>query len=106
VIIFLIIIIANKDNLTQAMKEVGLPTLLLNLLTMGLGYFSSKFFGISGKSKISITIESGIQNGTLAFVIATTILNDFEMGLPAGAYSIWMFITGGFLMWRLGNKEV
>ena len=106
VIIFLIIIIANKDNLTQAMKEVGLPTLLLNLSTMGLGYLSAKLLGITGKSQISITIESGIQNGTLAFVIATTILNNFEMGLPTGAYSIWMFITGGFLMWRLGNKEV
>jgi BASS family bile acid:Na+ symporter len=105
VIIFLIIIIANKDNLTQAMKEVGLPTLLLNLSTMGLGYLSAKFFGITGKSQISITIESGIQNGTLAFVIATTMLNNFEMGLPTGAYSIWMFITSGFLMWRLGKKE-
>ena len=104
VIIFLIIIIANKDNLTQAMKEVGLPTLLLNLSTMGLGFVSAKLFGITGKSQISITIESGIQNGTLAFVIATTILNNFEMGLPTGAYSIWMFLTGGFLMWRLGNK--
>ena len=106
VIIFLIIIIANKDNLTQAMKEVGLPTLLLNLSTMGLGYLSAKLLGITGKSQISIIIESGIQNGTLAVVIATTILNNFEMGLPTGAYSIWMFITGGFLMWRLGNKEV
>jgi len=104
VIIFLIIIIANKDNLTQAMKVVGLPTLLLNLSTMGLGFVSAKLFGITGKSQISITIESGIQNGTLAFVIATTMLNNFEMGLPTGAYSIWMFITGGFLMWRLGNK--
>ena len=105
VIIFLIIIIANKDNLTQAMKEVGLPTLLLNLSTMGLGFVSAKLFGITGKNQISITIESGIQNGTLAFVIATTILNNFQMGLPTGAYSIWMFITGGFLMLRLGNKE-
>ena len=104
VIIFLIIIIANKDNLTQAMKEVGLPTLLLNLSTMGLGFVSAKLFGITGKSQISITIESGIQNGTLAFVIATTMLNNFELGLPTGAYSIWMFITGGFLMWRLGKK--
>ena len=105
VIIFLIIIIANKDNLTQAMKVVGLPTLLLNLSTMGMGYLSAKLFGITGKSQISITIESGIQNGTLAFVIATTMLNNLEMGLPTGAYSIWMFITGGFLMWRLGKKE-
>jgi len=104
VVIFLIIVIANIDNLTQAMKEVGLPTLLLNLSTMGLGYLSAKLFGITGKSQISITIESGIQNGTLAFVIATTILNNLEMGFPTGAYSIWMFITGGFLMWRLGKK--
>ena len=104
IIIFLLVMIANKEDLTQAMKEVGLATLLLNLSTMGLGYITSKFFGITGKSQISITIESGIQNGTLAFVIATTILNNIEMGLPTGAYSIWMFITGGVLMWRLGSK--
>ena len=105
VIIFLVIIIANKDNLVQAMKEVGLATLLLNLLTMGLGFLTAKLFGIAGNSQITITIESGIQNGTLAFVIATSILNNLEMGLPTGAYSIWMFITGGILMWCLGTKK-
>ena len=87
------------------MKEVGIATLLLNLSTMALGYLTAKVFGIKGKSQISITIESGIQNGTLAFVIATSILNNLEMGLPTGAYSIWMFITGGILMWRLGSKK-
>ena len=105
IIIFLLVMIANKENIIQAMKEVGLATLILNLSTMGLGYITAKFFGITGKSQISITIESGIQNGTLAFVIATTILNNIEMGLPTGAYSIWMFITGGILMWRLGSKK-
>ena len=105
VIIFLLVMIANKDLILQAMKEVGLATLLLNLSTMTLGYFTAKIFGIKGKSQISITIESGIQNGTLAFVIATTILNNVEMGLPTGAYSIWMFITGGILMWRLGTSK-
>ena len=104
VIIFLIIIIANKDNSTQAFKEVGLPTLLLNLSSMGLGYLSAKLFHITGKSQISITIESGIQNGTLEFVIVTTMLGNLEMVLPSGAYSIWMFINGGFLMWRFGKK--
>ena len=105
VIIFLLVMIANKEDLIEAMKEVGFATLLLNLSTMGLGYITAKFFGITGKSQISITIESGIQNGTLAFVIATTILNNIEMGLATGAYSIWMFITGGILMWRIGNKR-
>ena len=105
IIIVLLVMIANKDLIVQAMKEVGLATLLLNLSTMALGYFTAKIFGIKGKSQISITIESGIQNGTLAFVIATTILNNVEMGLPTGAYSIWMFITGGILMWRLGTSK-
>ena len=105
IIIFLLVMIANKDLIVEAMKEVGLATLLLNLSTMALGYITAKVFGIKGKSQISITIESGIQNGTLAFVIATTILNNVEMGLPTGAYSIWMFITGGILMWRLGDSK-
>ncbi len=105
IIIFLLVMIANKDLIVQAMREVGLATLLLNLSTMALGYMTAKVFGIKGKSQISITIESGIQNGTLAFVIATTILNNVEMGLPTGAYSIWMFITGGILMWRLGVSK-
>ena len=105
IIIFLLVMIANKDLIVEAMKEVGLATLLLNLSTMALGYMTAKVFGIKGKSQISITIESGIQNGTLAFVIATTILNNVEMGLPTGAYSIWMFITGGILMWRLGTSK-
>jgi BASS family bile acid:Na+ symporter len=55
---------------------------------MGLGYLSAKLFDITGKSQISITIESGIQNGTLAFVIVMTTLNNLEMALPTGAYSI------------------
>ncbi len=105
IIIFLLVMIANKDLIVEAMKEVGLATLLLNLSTMALGYMTAKVFGIKGKSQISITIESGIQNGTLAFVIATTILNNVEMGLPTGAYSIWMFVTGGILMWRLGDSK-
>ena len=105
VIIFLLVMIANKDLIVEAMKEVGLATLLLNLSTMALGYITARAFRIKGKSQISITIESGIQNGTLAFVIATTILNNVEMGLPTGAYSIWMFITGGILMWRLGVSK-
>ena len=105
VIIFLLVMIANKDLIVEAMKEVGLATLLLNLSTMALGYITARAFRIKGKSQISITIESGIQNGTLAFVIATTILNNVEMGLPTGAYSICMFITGGILMWRLGVSK-
>lgn len=104
ILVFLAIVIASKDKIVEGMKAVGVVTLLLNIITMSLGYFSAKLFKLDLKSSISITIESGIQNGTLALVIAASILNNPEMGIPIGAYSIWMFVTGGILMWYYGNK--
>ena len=104
ILVFLAVIAANSNIIGKAMKEVGLVTLLLNIVTMGLGYLSAKLFKLKFNSAISITIESGIQNGTLALVIATSILNNVEMGIPTAAYAIWMFMTGGILMWKLGKR--
>jgi len=104
ILVFIAVLAANADKLVDGMKATGLVTLVLNIATMGLGYLTAKLFKLNLKNVISITIESGIQNGTLAFVIATSILNNVEMGIPTGAYSIWMFITGGILMWQLGKR--
>ncbi|MGB5818522.1 MAG: bile acid:sodium symporter family protein [Saonia sp.] len=105
ILVFLAVLAANFNIIGKAMKEVGSVTLLLNILTMGLGYLTARLFKLNLKSAISITVESGIQNGTLAFVIATSILHNVEMGIPTGAYAIWMFITGGILMWQLGKRS-
>lgn len=105
ILVFIAVIAANFKLLGEAMKKVGPVTLILNVVTMGLGYLTAKLLRLNLKDAISITVESGIQNGTLAFVIATTILNNIEMGIPTGAYSIWMFVTGGILMWTLGRRK-
>lgn len=104
ILVFIAVVAANFSLIGTAMKEVGIATLLLNILTMGLGYLTAKLFKLNLKNRISITIESGIQNGTLAFVIATSILNNVEMAIPTAAYSIWMFVTGGILMWLFGKR--
>jgi BASS family bile acid:Na+ symporter len=102
--VFIAAIAVNFNMIDQAMKEVGLATLLLNILTLGLGYTTAKLFNLNSKIIISISIESGIQNGTLAFVIATSILNNVEMGIPTVAYVIWMYITSSILMWQLSKR--
>ncbi len=104
ILVFIAVLAANAEKLVEGMKAAGLVTLVLNLATMGLGYLTAKLFKLNLKNVISVTIESGIQNGTLAFVIATSILNNIEMGIPTGAYSIWMFVTGGILMWYFGKR--
>ena len=106
ILVFIAVIAANFNIVGQAMKEVGLVTLLLNILTLGLGYLTARLFKLNLKNAISISVESGIQNGALAFVIATSILNNVEMGIPTAAYVIWMYITGGILMWQLGKRSI
>lgn len=103
ILVFIAVLAANAEKLIDGMKEAGFVTLALNIATMGLGYLSARLFKLNLKNTISVTIESGIQNGTLALVIATSILNNVEMGIPIGAYAIWMFLTAGILMWQLGK---
>jgi BASS family bile acid:Na+ symporter len=103
ILVFIAVLAANADKLIDGMKEAGLVTLALNIATMGVGYLTARLFKLNLKNTISITIESGIQNGTLALVIATSILNNIEMGIPIGTYAIWMFLTAGILMWQLGK---
>jgi len=105
IVIFIAIVATKYDMIAEGMRKVGFLTLLLNISTMGLGYLTARLFKLDFKSAISITVESGIQNGTLAFVIAITILNNMEMVIPTAAYSIWMYITGGLLMWMLGKRK-
>lgn len=99
------IILANKEIITDSFKKVGLVALVLNLATMLVGYFTARGFKLNLKQSISITIESGIQNGTLAIVVALSILNRMELSIPAVVYSLTMFFTAGFLMWYFGRRK-
>lgn len=105
ILVFTAIVIASTDKIVSGIKDVGIVTLLLNIVTMSLGYFTAKIFKLNKVDSISITIESGIQNGTLAIVIAASVLNNTEMAIPAGIYAIWMYVTGGALMWYFGRKK-
>ena len=71
---------------------------------MSIGYLSAKLFSISKKQAISISIETGIQNGTMAIMIATTLLGNTAFAVAPAIYSILMFFTGGAIIF-LGNKK-
>ncbi len=105
VLILLGIVVANWDVLIESIGKLGPSTACLNLVTMGLGFVAARIFGLNLPQTISIAIESGIQNGTLAIVVASSILLMPELGLPAAIYTISMFSTGGFMMWYFGRRK-
>lgn len=109
-VLFLLIltglIVTNFGLLAKAFQKTGNITLLLNLLILSIGFLGGKLLKLSTKDSITVAAEGSIQNGTLAFYIATTLLNNVEMSMPTITYVVWMYLTGGVLMWALGfNKK-
>ncbi|MGC1306573.1 MAG: bile acid:sodium symporter family protein [Phormidesmis sp.] len=93
------ILLKERANLSSYILQVGGVTLALNLLAMVLGYRLACLAKLDHKSATAITCEVGIQNGTLAIAIASTntLLNNPTMAIPAGIYSLLMFVTGAAL---------
>ena len=89
------IVIKDKENFVSYFQQAGIVALLLNVTTMVVGYFSARLFRITDRRAISISIESGIQNGTLAIAVALLLLGRTEFAIAPAIYSLLMFFTGG-----------
>jgi len=104
-VILLSIIIKERANIVDYVSQIGLATGALNVLTMSLGFLTARLFRLNLKQSITISIESGIQNGTLAIVIAVTVLANSTISIPAAVYSLLMFVSGGFMMFYFGRRK-
>jgi BASS family bile acid:Na+ symporter len=106
-LLFLIIfatILTNREIFIQAFEDVGLITLSLNVLMLLIGYFSARIFRLNVTQSITISIESGIQNGTLGIMIASTLLHNNVMAISPAVYSLIMFMTGGIIIGWMNLK--
>lgn len=93
------IVIKERENFVSYFQQAGIAALLLNLATMAIGYYSARLFGIKDKQALSISIESGIQNGTLAISIAVILLHSTAFSIAPAIYSLLMFFTGGLIVY-------
>jgi BASS family bile acid:Na+ symporter len=91
-------VIKEKENFVSYFQQAGIVALLLNVTTMVVGYFSARLFRVTGPRSISISIESGIQNGTLAISVAVVLLGSTEFAIAPAIYSLLMFFTGGVVI--------
>ena len=101
VIVFAAILIEEKDNILDYFKQAGVAVLILNIVMMTLAYYAAKFFATGIKQRKCISIECGLQNGTLAIFVATQIFSDITYIIPTAAYALIMYITGFILIFIL-----
>lgn len=108
--LFLVLIIASalykeKDNMAEFFRLAGPAALMLNILTLSISFILARALSLPFRQSLTISIESGIQNGTLGIAIATTLLHNATMSIPSAIYSIIMFITAGAIIY-IGNKTI
>ena len=96
-ILFVLVLIgaiaAEKENVLSYFAQAGFVTLVLNVVMMVVAYNIARLFATGTEQKKCITIECGLQNGTLAIFVATSIFGGGLYVIPAATYSLIMFMT-------------
>ena len=93
IIVFLAIWVEEWSNILKYLSQAGFITLTLNIVMMITGYYVAKFFATGISQRKCISLECGLQNGTLAVFVATQIFQDIVYIIPTAAYALVMFVT-------------
>tara|TARA_B100000579_G_C22653548_1_gene767402 strand:+ start:95 stop:943 length:849 start_codon:yes stop_codon:yes gene_type:complete len=92
-VVFAAIWIEEKENIITYLTQAGLIVLILNIVMMLIAYYLAKTFASGIKQRKCISLECGLQNGTLAIFVATQVFNDIIYMIPTAAYALVMYIT-------------
>jgi len=110
VVLFVIIIVAalakNWVVFSSNLPTLGPALVLLNIAMLALGLISSRLVKLNSMDATTISIESGVQNGTLGIAVGALIALGATETLPpttvpSAVYSIIMyFVSVPFVLWR------
>ena len=97
VILFLIVFISiwveEWDRIVSFIIRAGLIAFILNITMIFIGYYMAKFLASGLEQRKCISLECGLQNGTLAVFVATQLFDDIVFMVPTAAYALIMFVT-------------
>ena len=93
IIVLIGAILAEKENVISYFYQAGLITFVLNVTMMIVGFYVAHIFATGLEQKKCIAIECGLQNGTLAIFVATSLFGGGIYLIPAATYSLIMFVT-------------
>jgi BASS family bile acid:Na+ symporter len=107
VLVFVIISVCINlgDKLIGFAIATGPAVIILNLTTMTLGYFAGRFLLHREDQSRTITLEVGMQNGTLALLITSGILQTGGMSVAPTIYSLFMFLSASLFTYLVLRKD-
>ena len=97
-IVFISIWVEEWDRIASFIARAGLVAGILNLVMIFVGYYVAKMFTSGVPQRKCISLECGLQNGTLAVFVATQIFDEMVFMVPTAAYALIMFVTSIFFV--------
>ena len=97
-IVFISIWVEEWDRIVSFIARAGLVTGILNIVMIFVGYYVAKMFASGVAQRKCISLECGLQNGTLAVVVATQLFDEMVFMIPTAAYALIMFVTSIFFV--------
>jgi BASS family bile acid:Na+ symporter len=107
-LVFIAIYISEWEHIITFMAKAGIIALILNLTMMILSFYIAKFFVSGVAQQRSISIECGLQNGTLAVFVGTQIFGEGALltyMVPTAAYVLIMMVTSLFFVYILRRQS-
>ena len=92
-IVFISIWVEEWDRIISFITRAGLVAFILNITMIFIGYCMAKFLASGLEQRKCISLECGLQNGTLAVFVATQLWDDIVFMVPTAAYALIMFVT-------------
>ena len=105
IIVFIAVWVEERENIFSYLAQAGTAVLALNIIMMILAFYIAKFFASGIPQKKCISLECGLQNGTLAVFVATQIFDNVAYVVPTAAYALVMYITGFIFIYLLRDKN-
>jgi len=93
VLIFIAIYIEEWNNIVSFILQAGIIALTLNIVMMVVSFYVAKFFASGVAQQRCISLECGLQNGTLAVFVGTQLFDEMVYIVPTAAYALIMMIT-------------
>jgi len=104
-LVFLAIWIEEWDKVISFITRAGLVTLILNVVMMTVGFYVAKVFASGMDQRKCISLECGLQNGTLAVFVSSQIFDNIVYMVPTAAYALIMFVTSIIFVFLVKNLD-
>ena len=105
IFVFAAIWVEEWDNIMSFIIRAGLIALVLNIVMMVVGYYLAKIFASGIKQRKCISLECGLQNGTLAVFVSTQLFDEMVYMVPTAAYALIMFVTSLIFVYLIKNTN-